>query len=118
MSMSASSSSATTATSTTAGKSVDRARFRFEIFGRVQKVSFRAYTQKQADKLGLQGWVENTPAGTVVGEIEGPKDKCAAMKTWLSTKGSPSCKIERFEFEDASPASLSKRLYRKFEIRK
>ena len=44
---------------------------RFEVFGRVQGVSFRAFTQKQAKILGLGGWCMNTSTGTVIGEIQG-----------------------------------------------
>ena len=44
---------------------------RFEVSGKVQGVYFRAYTQKQAKKLGLVGWCMNTERGTVIGEIQG-----------------------------------------------
>lgn len=44
---------------------------RFEVFGRVQGVSFRAFTQKEAKELGLVGWCMNNSTGTVVGEIQG-----------------------------------------------
>lgn len=46
-------------------------RLQFEVFGRVQGVSFRAYTRKQAVSIGLTGWCRNTDAGTVVGVLEG-----------------------------------------------
>jgi acylphosphatase len=44
---------------------------RFEVFGKVQGVSFRAYTQKKAIALQLVGWCMNTSTGTVVGELQG-----------------------------------------------
>ncbi|KAJ7988638.1 hypothetical protein DPEC_G00311290 [Dallia pectoralis] len=47
----------------------------FEIFGRVQGVFFRKYTQAEGKKLGLVGWVKNTKAGTVQGQLQGPKNK-------------------------------------------
>ena len=45
----------------------------------VQKVYFRKYTQAQAQQLGLVGWVMNTPAGSVVGEMQGPTQKVRDM---------------------------------------
>ncbi|XP_022603925.1 acylphosphatase-2-like isoform X2 [Seriola dumerili] len=46
----------------------------FEIFGHVQGVCFRMYTEKEGLRLGLVGWVKNTYSGTVVGQVQGPAD--------------------------------------------
>ena len=70
----------------------------FEIFGKVQGVFFRKYTQQEATKLKLVGWVKNTESGTVQGHMEGSKDNVTAMKTWLKTKGSPKSKITKANF--------------------
>lgn len=70
----------------------------FEIFGKVQGVFFRKYTQQQAAKLNLVGWVKNTASGTVQGHMEGRKDDVKQMKTWLQTKGSPKSKITKANF--------------------
>ncbi|XP_054674919.1 acylphosphatase-2 isoform X1 [Grus americana] len=56
-------------------KSVD-----YEVFGRVQGVCFRMYTEEEARKLGVVGWVKNTSQGTVTGQVQGPEDKVNAMK--------------------------------------
>lgn len=37
------------------------------------------YTEEQGRKLGLAGWVRNTPRGTVTGQVQGPKDKVEIM---------------------------------------
>jgi len=74
----------------------------FEVFGKVQGVLFRKYAQEKAKELGLIGWVSNTEKYTVVGQAQGPKDKIELMKQWLSKEGSPSSKIEKFEFTEAS----------------
>ncbi|XP_050828300.1 acylphosphatase-2 isoform X2 [Serinus canaria] len=51
-------------------KSVD-----YEVFGRVQGVCFRMYTEQEAKKLGVVGWVKNTSQGTVTGQVQGPEER-------------------------------------------
>ncbi|XP_059215996.1 LOW QUALITY PROTEIN: acylphosphatase-2-like [Centropristis striata] len=70
----------------------------FEIFGHVQGVCFRMYTEKQGLQLGLVGWVKNTYGGTVVGQVQGPAAMVEEMKVWLSKEGSPSSRITRASF--------------------
>ncbi|XP_050541196.1 acylphosphatase-1-like [Daktulosphaira vitifoliae] len=70
----------------------------FEVFGTVQRVFFRKFTQEQGKLLGLRGWCKNTTAGTVIGTFEGPSDKVETMKKWLQTVGSPASRIDRVEF--------------------
>ncbi|KAI4899487.1 hypothetical protein NFI96_017598, partial [Prochilodus magdalenae] len=33
------------------------------------------YTEDQGKKLGVNGWVKNTRQGTVIGQVQGPRDK-------------------------------------------
>uniref|UniRef100_A0A9J8BPJ3 Acylphosphatase n=1 Tax=Cyprinus carpio carpio TaxID=630221 RepID=A0A9J8BPJ3_CYPCA len=47
----------------------------FEVFGNVQGVCFRMYTEAEAEKLGVTGWVKNTRQGTVVGQVQGHPEK-------------------------------------------
>ncbi|XP_041132845.1 acylphosphatase-1 [Polyodon spathula] len=70
----------------------------FEIFGRVQGVFFRKYTQAEGKRLGLVGWVQNTEQGTVQGQLQGPGSRVKAMQDWLQNKGSPKSKITKAEF--------------------
>ncbi|XP_023680721.2 acylphosphatase-2-like [Paramormyrops kingsleyae] len=72
----------------------------FEIFGNVQGVCFRMYTEDHGKKLGLNGWVKNTRQGTVVGQVQGPSEKVSEMKVWLSKVGSPSSRIDRAVFSN------------------
>ncbi|KFQ28911.1 Acylphosphatase-2 [Mesitornis unicolor] len=55
-------------------KSVD-----YEVFGRVQGKDGSGYTEEEARKLGVVGWVKNTSQGTVTGQVQGPEDKVNAM---------------------------------------
>ena len=45
----------------------------------VQGVFFRKYTQEEAVRRGLLGYVRNTAQGTVVGEMEGSADNVEGM---------------------------------------
>ncbi|XP_051240829.1 acylphosphatase-1 [Dicentrarchus labrax] len=72
----------------------------YEIFGRVQGVFFRKYTQAEGKKLGLVGWVQNTSAGTVQGQLQGPRSKVKEMQEWLKSTGSPKSHITKAEFKN------------------
>ncbi|KAM3606927.1 uncharacterized protein V6R79_025730 [Siganus canaliculatus] len=72
----------------------------FEIFGHVQGVCFRMYTEREGLRRGLVGWVKNTYGGTVVGQVQGPADSVEDMKVWLSKEGSPSSRITRASFSN------------------
>ncbi|XP_010745126.2 acylphosphatase-2 isoform X1 [Larimichthys crocea] len=72
----------------------------FEIFGHVQGVCFRMYTEKEGLRLGLVGWVKNTYSGTVVGQVQGPAAMVEEMKVWLSKEGSPTSRITRASFSN------------------
>ena len=41
------------------------------VTGRVQGVFFRAWTQQQANELGVSGWVRNAPDGSVEAHLSG-----------------------------------------------
>ncbi|XP_072189709.1 acylphosphatase-2 isoform X2 [Excalfactoria chinensis] len=62
-------------------KSVD-----YEVFGRVQGVCFRMYTEAEAKKLGVVGWVKNTSQGTVTGQVQGPEDKVNTIFLRMTSK--------------------------------
>ncbi len=44
------------------------------VSGRVQGVSYRAWTQRAARRRGVKGWVRNMPDGTVLAHLEGPEN--------------------------------------------
>ena len=70
----------------------------FEVFGKVQGVFFRKYTQKKGNELGLRGWIMNTTNHTVKGQIEGDSRNVETMKNWLRTNGSPKSRIDKAVF--------------------
>jgi len=52
------------------------------ISGHVQGVFYRASTQRQANALGLRGWVRNLADGRVEAMFEGEQAVVARMLTW------------------------------------
>ncbi|MFA8385370.1 MAG: acylphosphatase [Pelagibaca sp.] len=44
------------------------------IVGRVQSVSFRAWTRDRAQELGVSGWVRNLPDGSVEALVSGASE--------------------------------------------
>ena len=66
------------------------------VYGRVQGVNFRFYTQKEAAALQVTGWVANRPEGSVEVMAEGEE---AALKKLLAflNRGPSSARVERVE---------------------
>jgi len=62
------------------------------IEGRVQGVYFRDYTRREAEKLGLVGWVRNQRDGSVEALIAGDSGKIEKMIDWLH-EGSPMANV-------------------------
>ncbi len=73
------------------------------ITGIVQGVAFRYYTQRQATKLGLEGWVRNLPGGSVELEAQGPRQKLESLLSWCE-QGPPSASVDEVlaQWKDAS----------------
>jgi acylphosphatase len=53
------------------------------IYGRVQGVSFRHYTWREAQRLELTGWVANQPDGAVQMVAEGADDPLQQFVAFL-----------------------------------
>lgn len=60
------------------------ARLHAEIKGRVQRVFFRAATEAEARRLGLTGWVQNRPDGSVELVAEGPRKALEELLAWCA----------------------------------
>lgn len=72
------------------------------VIGRVQGVSFRAWTQQQAEGRGLSGWVRNDADGSVEALISGPEHQVDAMVGALF-EGPMMAHVEAVETNDADP---------------
>jgi acylphosphatase len=70
----------------------DRARLHVVVSGIVQGVSFRYYTARQAESLGVAGWVANRWDGSVEVVAEGPRADLQALLDWLG-HGPPSATV-------------------------
>jgi acylphosphatase len=57
-------------------------RLHLNIRGRVQGVFFRAHTQEEAKRLGIKGFVQNTPDGKVEAVAEGEKAVLEKFLEW------------------------------------
>ncbi|XP_017600804.1 PREDICTED: acylphosphatase-2 [Corvus brachyrhynchos] len=79
--------------------------FDFLFFFLFLGVCFRMYTEQEAKKLGVVGWVKNTSQGTVTGQVQGPEEKVNKMKSWLSKVGSPSSRIDKTNFSNEKEIS-------------
>jgi acylphosphatase len=62
------------------------------ITGRVQGVSFRAWAQAEARRLGLTGWVRNERDGSVSALLSGPDDAVGTMIARLR-EGPPAARV-------------------------
>lgn len=66
------------------------------VHGRVQGVGYRAWTTRNAQKLGLSGWVRNRSDGTVEAVFSGEN---SVVDTMLAAchKGPLAAKVSRIE---------------------
>ena len=69
------------------------------VTGRVQGVSFRAWTQGEARRLGLSGWVRNERDGSVSALLLGPPDAVETMLEKLR-EGPPAARVAGVRVED------------------
>ena len=57
------------------------------VTGHVQGVGFRMYTARQAQRLGISGWVRNRSDGSVELECTGDDEALGKMRAWLNSRG-------------------------------
>lgn len=71
------------------------------VTGRVHDVGFRYFVLREAQALGLTGWVANEPDGSVRCVAEGPRDRLEALLERLND-GPPAAMVD-----GVSPAWMS-----------
>ncbi|MFV0593033.1 MAG: acylphosphatase [Draconibacterium sp.] len=57
--------------------------YEIKVTGRVQGVGFRYYAKKQADLLGLKGWVRNLSDGSVLALVQGDEVNISTFTDFL-----------------------------------
>lgn len=70
--------------------------------GRVQGVWFRETTRRQAERLGVNGWVRNLPDGRVEAVYEGERQAVEELLAWTH-RGPEYARVARVEIHDEDP---------------
>jgi acylphosphatase len=81
---------------------VDLVRAHVFISGRVQGVSFRAYTRDRAREAQVKGWVRNLSDGRVEAVFEGPRPAVQKLISWCYS-GPSQAQVERVEVHWEEP---------------
>ena len=68
------------------------------IHGRVQGVFFRDSMRREAQRLGIAGWVRNRSDGTVESAVQGESADVDAIVRW-ARRGPDRAQVERVEIE-------------------
>ena len=63
------------------------------VSGRVQGVSFRYFTLRAAERLGLVGWAKNLPGGEVEVRVRGPESVLELFRGELR-QGPPASRVD------------------------
>ena len=68
-----------------------------KVYGKVQGVWFRKFTQESAQNIGIVGTVKNLDDGTVIVSAFGERQKLTKFKQWLKT-GSPNSRVDKIDY--------------------
>lgn len=82
---------------------------RLVVHGRVQGVFFRDSMRREAQRLGVAGWVRNRSDGTVEAMVQGEAAAVDAIVRWAH-RGPEHARVERVEIEPGEEA------YSSFEV--
>lgn len=77
---------------------MEKVRAHVLIEGRVQGVFFRAYTQDEARRRKVSGWVKNRFDGSVEAVLEGEKADVEALIAWCHS-GPPHARVKQVKVQ-------------------
>lgn len=77
-------------------------RLHLHVRGRVQGVFYRKSTKEKATELGIVGFVQNEPDGSVVCEAEGDEHILEAFVDWMKT-GPPMAEVRELLRQELDP---------------
>ncbi|HEX5616224.1 MAG TPA: acylphosphatase [Acidimicrobiia bacterium] len=80
----------------------ERVRVRVHVQGRVQGVWFRESCRREAEAVGVSGWVRNLGDGRVQAELEGPPAAVARVVAWCR-EGPSRARVDGVETEMLTP---------------
>ena len=80
-------------------------RRRAVVHGNVQGVFFRDSARREAEKVGVAGWITNNSDGTVEAVFEGTDDAVEAMLGFCR-EGPGRADVERIEVSEEEPEGL------------
>jgi acylphosphatase len=83
------------------------------IEGTVQGVGYRYALQREAERLGVSGWVRNRRDGSVESVAQGASKALQALEAW-ARRGPPAARVTRVTSSVPAEADAS---YPSFEIR-
>lgn len=81
-----------------------------KVYGKVQGVGFRYYTQQKAQQLGLKGWVRNEMDGSVEIEAEGDEMPLSELISFIKKGASPHGRVDQIEVVEKEPKENEKNL--------
>lgn len=90
----------------------ERTARRLVVHGRVQGVGFRRAAEREAQRLGVVGWVANRADGAVEAHVEGSVSAVAAIEAWFA-RGPLGARVERREASTVATEGASV-----FEVRR
>ena len=85
---------------------IRRIRRHLVVHGRVQGVWFRDSMRREAERLGVTGWVRNLPDGAVEAALEGNEDAVERMVAWCD-HGPTGARVLRVETRSEPPEGLA-----------
>jgi acylphosphatase len=74
---------------------------RLIITGRVQGVAYRAGMAREAQALGVVGWVRNRSDGSVEAMVAGTPEQVAAIMNW-ARRGPPAAQVDHVAVESGA----------------